>query len=32
MRLDTFIELSSRKNIPVIDYPVEDLKEDILDA
>ena len=30
--LDTFIELLSRKNIPVIDYPVEELKEDILNA
>ena len=30
--LDKFIELLSGKNIPVIDYPVEDLKEDILNA
>ncbi len=30
--LDMFIELLSRKNIPVIDYPVEELKEDFLNA
>jgi predicted HTH domain antitoxin len=32
MRLDTLIELLSRKNILVIDYSDEDLKEDILNA
>jgi predicted HTH domain antitoxin len=30
--LDKFIELLSKKNIPVIDYPVEELKEDIRNA
>jgi predicted HTH domain antitoxin len=30
--LDMFIELLSKKNIPVIDYPVEELKEDIRNA
>ena len=30
--LNRFIELLSEKNIPVIDYPVEDLKEDFLNA
>jgi predicted HTH domain antitoxin len=30
--LAVFIEFLSKRNIPVIDYPVEDLREDILNA
>jgi predicted HTH domain antitoxin len=30
--LDTFIEILSQKNIPVIDYPLGELKEDIANA
>ena len=30
--LDTFIEILSQKNIPVIDYPLADLNEDIANA
>jgi predicted HTH domain antitoxin len=30
--LDAFIGTLSKKNIPVIDYPAEELKEDILNA
>jgi predicted HTH domain antitoxin len=29
-KLSTFIEILSKKNIPIIDYPVDDLKNDIL--
>jgi predicted HTH domain antitoxin len=31
-KVSTFIELLSKKNIPVIDYPADKLREDILNA
>lgn len=31
-QLNTFIEILSRKKIPVIDYPIEELRDDILNA
>ncbi len=31
-KLNTFIEILSRKNIPVVNYPAADLREDILNA
>ena len=30
--VDAFIEILSRKNIPVIDYPLGELKEDLANA
>jgi predicted HTH domain antitoxin len=31
-KLDTFIGILSKKNIPIVNYPVEELEEDILNA
>jgi predicted HTH domain antitoxin len=31
-RLATFVEILSKKNIPVINYPADGLREDILNA
>lgn len=31
-KLDTFIDILSKKNIPVVNYSVEELEEDILNA